>query len=340
MIGNSVRFNAAGYGTDDFVVASACVGHLTPEQADVIDGKTYTYYAQNGSQWESGSGDYDVATHTQARVTIIASSNDDPSSKVYFDAAPIVDVFGSPLTTLEPMLPPCNYINGLELSPGGTATFGIAAGQAADSGNTKLMTLGSAITKTNGPWVVGSGHGALDAGTIANSTWYHAHLIYGSTVDVLISLSATSPVLPAGYLLSRWIGSLLTNSSGQFIKYYQIGDDVMWDVPVNDVASDTTLSTSPKSYTITVPSGIKVKARIKLFANSSSTAQILAFSPLQTTSQTLYANWVLNSSSAGEPANGSAMSIITDTAKSIMLMSSGASGNTIWLTTDGWTYYR
>src|SRR6185312_5571759 len=66
-------------------------------------------------------------------------------------------------------------INGLTLSAAGsTATFGIAAGAASG------MVLSPAYTKTTGSWAVGSTQGALDTGTIANSTWYHVWLIQRS----------------------------------------------------------------------------------------------------------------------------------------------------------------
>jgi hypothetical protein len=65
-----------------------------------------------------------------------------------------------------------------------------------------LITLASAITKnTNNSWAVGTGNGSLDTGAIANSTYY-GYLIQRSdtgVVDVLTSLSATSPTMPANY---------------------------------------------------------------------------------------------------------------------------------------------
>lgn len=65
-----------------------------------------------------------------------------------------------------------------------------------------LITLASAITKnTNNSWAVGTGNGSLDTGAIANSTYY-GYLIQRSdtgVVDVLTSLSSTSPTMPANY---------------------------------------------------------------------------------------------------------------------------------------------
>ena len=101
-LGCSVGFNAVARGLGDYVVASAYGTLLIPESANVINAKVYTYYAQSldGSQWESGSGSYNIGTDTLARTTITASSNDD-GSKVDFATIPMVYVFSSSLGSLE-----------------------------------------------------------------------------------------------------------------------------------------------------------------------------------------------------------------------------------------------
>jgi hypothetical protein len=58
---------------------------------------------------------------------------------------------------------------------------------------------------------LGTAAGALDTGAIANSTWYHVWLIERvdtGVVDVLFSLSATAPTMPANYTRKRRIGSM------------------------------------------------------------------------------------------------------------------------------------
>lgn len=109
----SCEFNATLPGIVDFVVASATAGHATPEQSGVTTGKVYAYYAQSfdslGVQtgWESGSGIYTISTHTLKRTTIIANSNGD-TNPVNFPLAPIVDVYASPSSSLEPALGACD----------------------------------------------------------------------------------------------------------------------------------------------------------------------------------------------------------------------------------------
>jgi hypothetical protein len=145
------------------------------------------------------------------------------------------------------------YLFGLTLSSIGTSsTFGIAAGECTDSTGAALMVLPSAITKTTGSWVAGSGNGALDGGSIGANTWYHVFLIEKlgvgplapTLVDVVISTSLT-PAMPTGYTLSRRIGSMRTNGSSQWTPFTQNNDEFLWDVGVTDLTSPTnTLGTS------------------------------------------------------------------------------------------------
>ncbi|MGD9768933.1 MAG: hypothetical protein AB7U62_14945 [Pseudolabrys sp.] len=159
------------------------------------------------------------------------------------------------------------HLAGLTLSAaGGTATFGIAAGEAADSTAARIMKLAAAITKTTAAWAAGSGNGALDTGTIANNTWYHAFEIERSDtglIDAVVSLSPTAPTMPANYDYKRRIGSMKTDGSAQWIKFIQFGDEFLWDVPVADIgAADHNMASTLRP--LTVPSGIKVQANIAI----------------------------------------------------------------------------
>lgn len=158
------------------------------------------------------------------------------------------------------------FIAGLTLSTAGaSASFGVAAGEAADSANAVLLQLAAAVTKTTGAWAVGSGTGGLDTGAIAASTWYHAHLIRRpdtGVVDVLVSLSASAPTMPANYTQSRRIGSMKTNGSSQWTKFIQDGDYFVWDAAVTDVNAANP-GTAAVSRTISVPTGINVRAQLR-----------------------------------------------------------------------------
>jgi hypothetical protein len=153
-----------------------------------------------------------------------------------------------------------SYLAGLQLSTAGaSSSFGVGAGMVADGTNAAMISLATALTKTTAAWAAGTGSGALDTGTIANNSWYHVHLIKRTdtgVVDVLASLSATSPTLPANYTLSRRIGAMRTDGSANWRAFLQLGD-TFHIAPVTDYNSTSTLS--PTLTTFSVPTGIVVQ---------------------------------------------------------------------------------
>jgi hypothetical protein len=158
------------------------------------------------------------------------------------------------------------HIAGLALSTAGSsATVTTAAGEATDSTAAALMRLAAAIAKTTSAWAVGSGNGGLDTGSIANNTWYHFYLIRRpdtGVVDVLISLSATAPTLPANYTQFRRIGSGRTNGSAQWTSFIDLGGGhIQWLAPVADVSGAATTA-NRTLRTLSVPSGVRVLAKV------------------------------------------------------------------------------
>jgi hypothetical protein len=125
------------------------------------------------------------------------------------------------------------------------------------------MRLASSLAKTTSAWTAGAG-GALDTGTIVINTWYHWFVIMNVTsgaVDVLCSTSPTTPTLPSGYTLSRRIGSACTNGSSQWFKFFQSGDDFVWDVPASIYSNGSNPSTTVTLNTGT-PLGVSVLANL------------------------------------------------------------------------------
>jgi hypothetical protein len=230
-----------------------------------------------------------------------------------------------------------NYISGLTLSTaGGSGTFGIAAGVATDSTNAVTMLLNSAYTKTTSSWAVGTGSGGLDTGAIANTTWYHAYLIQRpdtGVVDVLFSLSATSPTLPTNYTYYRRIGSMLTDGSAHWVKFTQVGNRFLWGTMTNDISS-TTLSSTATNFATNTPLGVAVVALIRMDIGNASGAVAVLFSSLLETDQAPTASGLasLISAQAGSRTAGE-LQIITDTSQNIR----GRSSSSATLV-SGWTY--
>lgn len=232
------------------------------------------------------------------------------------------------------------HIIGLTLSTAGSSTtFSVAAGEAVDKLGTDLMVLKSAISKTTSAWAVGSGNGGLDTGSIANSTWYHVHLIKRQNtgvVDVLFSLSATAPTLPGFYLLSRRIGSIKTTSGGNWTKFVQDGDNFIWDVPVTDVNA-TNPGTSAVLYPLSVPPGVSVLANIhtRTAMSSTSSCATLVTSPMIADSSPGVTNAQHWGTSGFSPSTS--LRVRTDTSQQIRVrLSASAADVTSVVVTEGW----
>ena len=232
-----------------------------------------------------------------------------------------------------------NYLTGLTLSYSSTTVFGIAAGEAADSTNVSLMLLASAYTKTTSSWAVGSGNGGLDTGAIGAASWYHVYLIQRpdtGVVDVLFSLSASSPTLPANYTLFRRIGSLKTSSS-QWVSFTQYADKFIWAAYVADV--NGTPSASRVLTTLSVPTGVVVSAlfRAELTIAGSATLgmQLVAIIENDVATTAVNGNLYVTSPTGNTCIVAGNYEILTDTSARIGVRGSAAAG-TVTVNTYGW----
>lgn len=169
-----------------------------------------------------------------------------------------------------------------------TNDIDIAVGEAKDGDNTEDMILASALTKQlDAAWAVGTNQGMLDTGTIADTT-YHIFLIKRTdtnVVDILASLSATSPTMPTNYDKKRRIGSIVR--TGAAIKaFVQDGDYFMLKTPARDINA-----TNPGIAAVTrtlgsIPTGIRVRALLSVVSdgvNSAGSPGAIYISDLSTT---------------------------------------------------------
>lgn len=117
-------------------------------------------------------------------------------------------------------LPP-DFLDGMEVSNSGNDDKNISAGTCRDSTN------GFNITYAGGTVdMLTSDEGGLDTGSPAANTWYYIHIISNndsSTVDSLLSLSATAPTLPSGFTIFRMILPIRYNGSSNFYSFHSIG---------------------------------------------------------------------------------------------------------------------
>lgn len=234
-----------------------------------------------------------------------------------------------------------SYLAGCTLSTAGASTtMSIAAGAAMDSTNAFLMQL-SAISKTTSAWAVGSAVGGLDTGTIAINSWYHFYAIRRpdtGVVDVVFSLNATSPTLPANYTQFRRIGSGRTNGSSQWTRFFQDGDYFQWDVPVNDVSA-TNPGTAAVLRTLSVPTGVRVQADIaaKTLHGTIGAVLLLSDPTVTDTVPTQSGFFTLDSSNFTSTAQSGRVNILTNTSAQIRSRYNNSDANVfLALTTIGW----
>jgi hypothetical protein len=200
------------------------------------------------------------------------------------------------------------------------------------------MALASAFTKTTSAWALGTGNGSLDTGAIANTTWYHAYLIQRvdtGVVDVLCSLSATTPTLPTNYTLFRRIGAMLTDGSAHWVLFTQNGDEFLWSTPTLDVAVAASTPQTAVSYTLSVPTGVVVGAMVAgNFQNTAAAVSALLSS--LATADTLPAVNGIGVTSNGNTASTLSQTVRTNTSAQIRGRIVGNINSSLYLTTQGW----
>jgi hypothetical protein len=285
------RFNPTLGGTTSWVYSTAVAGCQSPSLANMQNGLPYKVYAVSAdlSQWEISQGVYNSSTGTIPRTVVLynslgtgtAAGQSGAGTLINFSTVPQVAVVAL-MEDLSPIVLR-SYLAGLTLSAAGSsATFGIAAGITADSTTTDLMMLATAYTKTTSAWALGTGVGALDTGTVAVSTWYHVHIIKREdtgVVDVLFSLSATAPTMPTNYTLFRRIGSMKTDGSSNWVAFVQSGDDFNYSTSTTDI-NTTALGATATTYSMNVPTGLKVDVKVRANAyNASNYVLLLLSSP-------------------------------------------------------------
>lgn len=96
---------------------------------------------------------------------------------------------------------------------------------------------------TNSVNLTVNGVNGLDAGSVANSTFYNLYLISnGSTFASLASLSATAPALPSGFTFFMRVGAVQTDSSGNLRRTKQLGRRTVFTASLQTVTTTQTVT--------------------------------------------------------------------------------------------------
>ena len=128
------------------------------------------------------------------------------------------------------------YAQGCEISYNSTTEVDIAAGQVRDSTNVNDIVISDAITLDT----AAVGVNGIDTGSLSTNKLYTIYAIGDSTANnagaVLLSLSATAPVLPNGYDMKRTLGFIRTGGASTFLAGYWSGSSnqrlFMYDAPI------------------------------------------------------------------------------------------------------------
>lgn len=101
-----------------------------------------------------------------------------------------------------------------------------------------------------------TGANGLDAGGLANTTWYSIWAIYNPTTGTaagLASTSATAPTLPAGYTAQARFGWMRTDGSAHFMRTLQYGRIAQYIVGTNPSVARTINNGPAGTYSVTSP---------------------------------------------------------------------------------------
>ncbi len=173
---------------------------------------------------------------------------------------------------------PMDHLSGLTMSNAADVDHDItiAAGKCRSSTDDQDMVLAAAITKQgDAAWAVGTNAGAMDTGSLPSAGTIHVWLIKRSdtgVVDVLFSISATAPTMPANYNYKRLIGSYCTVvTTGHIINGDWIGTGLhrtfIYDTPILDVSAANP-GTNAVTAALSTPGGIITKSQLSVYIDA------------------------------------------------------------------------
>ncbi|MBX4962502.1 hypothetical protein [Rhizobium binae] len=242
-----------------------------------------------------------------------------------------------------------DFVVGLVLSNNGanpTTHIDFSTGSAR-SGASFVSSATPLTKRVTGTFAAGTGAGGLDAGAVAANATYFAYALRKDadlTFDVVLSTSATiagvTTTLLTGYTIVKCIGVVLTDASSfirQFVMYPR--DEYTFVTPAKDAIS-AAISTTSALVPLTVPNGVKVKAKLRFeFTSSATTNAALLSDPAQGALVAGAGNDGANVGSI-QVASGFAVGsqeIWTNISRQIRMAVGGSTGS-IWIWTDGFHF--
>ena len=196
------------------------------------------------------------------------------------------------------------YVDGLGMTWVSTSAISIASGAARDSSNINDIISKSAIS------VVTSkvGPGGLDAGTVADNTFYAVYLLGDSTqyspTSAILSANLTAPLIPLGYDMYRRVGYILTDGTPHVLNFWQAiqsgkSRDMYYDVNITISTNLTADAWATLSLATAVPGAFQTNVFLLANQNSGTTSvQVMIFRPTGSSSTNGIAAVTLGASDA------------------------------------------
>lgn len=210
----------------------------------------------------------------------------------------------------------------------------IGAGYAVTTSGT-LINLASTITKRiDAVWAAGTNQGGLDTGTVADNTYYVWAIRKTSdgSIDVLFSLSNSSPSMPSGYSEKVRIGTIL-RKGGTILSFKQVNRRVSLDTPYTVTTS--TFGSGGSNFTVGLPS---MNCEFTQYCSTTGNSNVAVMNPdAITVYHAGYATIRTRELSSGEIiANFNTFYRTTSTTGTIRCITSGSSLSTHVLSLNGW----
>lgn len=333
-------------------------GKNTLAALDIITGTQETAIATNDTLPL-----YDLSATANRRMLVsdflkvVNALTEDTSPDVSADFLLSYDTSAEEVKKVKPQSIPSTLprgcIDGCTISNNGsdaTNDIDIAAGVCRDSTNTVDITVPALTGKQlDANWAAGSSAGMRNSGAgIANGT-YHIWAVRtaaSATADIYAHTSATAAtVLTAlqaesggsSYAYLRRIGSILRESAA-IVAFTQNGDIFHRKSTAADISASNP-GTSAVTRTLSVPTGIKVTARVYAgIASGGSAPSAILLTDLDETDEAVVAgtlaNFAVNSSVS---VSGGLFEVVTNTSGQIRSrISASAADIALKITTRGW----
>jgi hypothetical protein len=183
-------------------------------------------------------------------------------------------------------------VDGLQIAIASTTTATVQAGRARNSSNENdiIMSVAATLNAAN------NGINGLDTGSLAATSFYSLYVVGDSTENndpgVVISLSASAPLLPVGYDMYRKIGYLRTDGSSHFLAGYWSGSanerTFVYDVPLaTAVTAGNSATYAAVTLTGMVPAVQNVLAKIETNWTANAAGDTLALQPFSAVGDTV-----------------------------------------------------